>query len=622
LSIFNELKRRNVFKVGIAYVVVAWLVAQVLQLVFESFGTPDWAIKTVLVLLATGLPFALFFAWAFEMTPEGLKREHEVDRSQSTVAQTGNKLNHLISALMALALAYFAYDKFMLSGDREAALIEATTQTVTEQAASVDIPTETDKSIAVLPFVNMSSDPEQEYFSDGISEELLNGLAKIESLQVAARTSSFSFKGQNLPVGEIAKVLGVGHILEGSVRKSGTQIRVTAQLIRASDGFHMWSETYDRELVNIFAIQDDISKAIVDALKISLKTGNGNLVETQTTNMEAYEALLQGRFEFQKRSINGGAVLDAIEFFWIATALDPNYAIAFAELGRALALSINYGVANNFERQVRLARLATDRALAIEPENFEAILSSAVIKFQFEAEFESAEKDFLHAIELSPNSPAAHNFYGDYLATVFDLNGAVETERRAALLNPQSRIDAGEYAEALMAAGREEEGLSAYETALARHPGDGFIMRSLAVSYSASGKTDEAHAIYNDFNPIQANTQENKQAYLHFLAAQGDEAALQQLLNSADNNGAAREFDYRDIANIYFELGRYDESAVWLDKLYKLGINYYQLQFSPITDPRNAVDHAGLNEILSRPGLAELMTIRRKNLELIEQTKR
>jgi TolB-like protein len=270
LSIFNELKRRNVFKVGIAYVIIAWLVAQLLQLVFESFGTPVWAIKTVLVLLATGLPFALFFAWAFELTPDGIKREHEVDRSQSISVQSGNKLNLMIIIVLVLALSYVAYDKFVLSAEREAAHIESATQTVTEQAVNTDASTESHKSIAVLPFVNMSSDPEQEYFSDGISEELLNVLAKIDSLKVAARTSSFSFKGQNRPVGEIAEVLGVDHILEGSVRKSGSQIRVTAQLIRVNDGFHMWSETYDRELVNIFAIQDEITEAIVSELRIEL----------------------------------------------------------------------------------------------------------------------------------------------------------------------------------------------------------------------------------------------------------------------------------------------------------------------------------------------------------------
>jgi len=221
LSLFNELKRRNVFRVVIAYVVIAWLVAQVLQLVFESFGTPDWAMKTLLVLLATGLPFVVFFSWAFEMTPEGLKREHEVDRSQSITHKTSRKLDFVIIGVMAVALAYFAYDKLVLSAERDAALVEATTLAVSAQAATEEVSTEFDKSIAVLPFVNMSSDPEQEYFSDGLSEELLNLLAKIPELRVAARTSSFSFKGQNLEIAEIAARLNVTHVLEGSVRTSG-----------------------------------------------------------------------------------------------------------------------------------------------------------------------------------------------------------------------------------------------------------------------------------------------------------------------------------------------------------------------------------------------------------------
>ena len=270
MSFFQELQRRNVFKVTIAYIVVAWLVAQVLQLIFESFGTPDWVMKTVLVLMAAGMAFAVFFAWAFEMTPEGLKREHEIDRSESIAPQTGKKLNNLIIAVMALALGYFAYDKFMLSTDRDAALVEATTQAVTEQVDSEAVDSVSDNSIAVLPFVNMSSDVEQEYFSDGLSEELLNLLAKIPELNVASRSSAFQFKGEKFDLKEVAKKLDVDHVLEGSVRKAGNQVRITAQLIKADDGYHMWSETYDRSLDNIFAIQDEISAAVVAALKIEL----------------------------------------------------------------------------------------------------------------------------------------------------------------------------------------------------------------------------------------------------------------------------------------------------------------------------------------------------------------
>ena len=213
MSLINELKRRNVFKVAIAYVVVAWLVTQVLQLVFESFGTPEWVMKTVLVLMAMGLVFALFFAWAFELTPEGLKREHEVDRSKSITRQTGKKLNNTIILVMALAIAYFAYDKFVLSGKREAALAEAATQAVTGPAAG-DMLSESDKSVAVLPFVDMSPGQDQAYFTDGLTENLLNALAQLSELKVAGRTSSFAFKGRNEDLRSIGEQLGVANLLE------------------------------------------------------------------------------------------------------------------------------------------------------------------------------------------------------------------------------------------------------------------------------------------------------------------------------------------------------------------------------------------------------------------------
>ena len=237
MSFFAELKRRNVFRVGVAYVVVAWLIVQVLQVLLESFGTPDWVMKTVIVLMVTGLPFALIFAWAFEMTPEGLKREHEVDRSQSITSETGRKLNNAIIGILVVALGYFVYDKIVLEAAREAELVETTKQEVTEQLGAMP-PTadKADKSIAVLPFVNMSGDQENEYFSDGLTEELLNSLARIKELKVTGRTSSFAFKGRNTDLREIGQTLGVAHILEGSVRKAQNRLRITAQLIKAEDG--------------------------------------------------------------------------------------------------------------------------------------------------------------------------------------------------------------------------------------------------------------------------------------------------------------------------------------------------------------------------------------------------
>jgi TolB-like protein len=251
MSLFAELKRRNVFKVGAAYAVLTWLLAQVTDVFLENFGAPDWVIKTILLLLVIGFPLALFFAWAFEMTPEGIKKEKDVDRSQSITAQTGRKLDFTIIAILLLALGYFALDKFVLDPARDAAQV----QTAKDAEAG---PAE--KSIAVLPFVNMSDDASNEYFSDGISEEILNALAKVKQLKVSGRTSSFAFKGQNQDLRQIGDALGVEHILEGSVRKAGTKIRITAQLIQVDDGFHLWSETYDRELTDVFAIQDEIGR--------------------------------------------------------------------------------------------------------------------------------------------------------------------------------------------------------------------------------------------------------------------------------------------------------------------------------------------------------------------------
>jgi len=246
MSLFAELKRRNVFKVGAAYVVMAWLLAQVVDVFLDNFGAPEWVIKTVLLLLVAGFPLALFFAWAFELTPEGIKKEKDVDRSQSITRETGRKLDFLIIGILVIALAYFALDKFVLTTGDTAPGSAAVTETA---------PTD-EKSIAVLPFVNMSDDAGNEYFSDGISEEILNALAKVPELQVAGRTSSFAFKGENQDLRKIGEALGVNNILEGSVRKAGDKVRITAQLIRVDNGFHLWSESYDRKLTDVFAIQN------------------------------------------------------------------------------------------------------------------------------------------------------------------------------------------------------------------------------------------------------------------------------------------------------------------------------------------------------------------------------
>ncbi len=293
MSFFRELKRRNVFRVAVAYAVVGWLLVEVASVLFPTFEAPAWVMKVFATVIILGFPLAMFFAWAYEITPEGLKKEKDIDRSQSITTRTGRKIDYMIIGLLSVAVVFFA-STHQWSGEGE-----STDKTETGETAAV-----AEQSIAVLPFVNMSDDPANEYFSDGIAEELLNVLVRVEGLRVASRTSSFSFKGKGISIPNIARELNVNHVLEGSVRKAGNTVRITAQLIDVRTDSHLWSATYDRELEDIFAIQDEIAGHIVQALKIALGAGEQESmahVQKPTENLEAYELYLRGRYFWQRR---------------------------------------------------------------------------------------------------------------------------------------------------------------------------------------------------------------------------------------------------------------------------------------------------------------------------------
>lgn len=391
MSFIDELKRRNVFRTALAYTIVAWLIAQVTELAFDSFGTPDWAIKTVLFLLIIGFPLALLFAWAFEFTPDGLKREKDVNRSESITPQTGRKLDYSIIAALVLALGYFAADKFLLDP----------TWNVEE------LQTTANRSIAVLPFVNMSSDPEQEYFSDGIAEELLNLLSKIPGLQVSARSSSFQFKGENLDVIKIGQQLNTSLLLEGSVRKSGTNVRITAQLIDAGTGFQLWSDSYDREIEDVFAVQDEISAAIVDAMQehLGLQVESAPRVRA-AENPAAHEAYLRGLYLVAQDTRTGrqGAVLE----FERALSHDPDYAIAHA--GLAMVIIGPFATAEIRAR----AALHIKRAMALDPELAEAYVARGLLLY-IQINYEDALTSFRRAVQINPNYVIAYTWMGHLL---------------------------------------------------------------------------------------------------------------------------------------------------------------------------------------------------------------
>lgn len=406
MSLFSELRRRNVFRVALLYLVASWMILQVADVGVSLLGLPDWTGRFVFLLLVIGFPLVVFFSWAYEITPEGVRREKDVEPDASMTAVTARKLNVAVVVLLLLALGGMVADR----------LIPKDTVSVTSAAADASDPAfRSEQSIAVLPFVNMSADAENEYFSDGLSEELLNLLARIPELQVVARTSAFSFKGSNASIPEIASKLNVAHVLEGSVRKSGENIRITAQLIKASNGYHLWSKSWDRKLTDVFAIQDEIAAAVVAALKVTLL---GEAPHARVTDTRAYELYLQSKALANlstKESLEAAALLlnDAL-------AIDPDYAKAWIELGTVQTNQAGQGFVPRkigFER----ARISTERALQIEPDNAHALSGLGWIATVHEWDFSKAAQLLRKARKLEPGNVSVLNTAA-MLAGTFDQN--------------------------------------------------------------------------------------------------------------------------------------------------------------------------------------------------------
>ena len=471
MNLFVELKRRNVFRVGIAYLVVSWFLLQIMDIVIPILILPDWVARFIFLLLAVGFIPVLIAAWAFEMTPDGIKKEKDIDRSQSIVTQTGRKLDRAIIVVLVLALGYFAYDKFLSPTSDSSPESTPLSNASAEQRPSpvtTAVLNPDEKSVAVLPFINMSDDAENEYFSDGISEELLNVLVRVKGLRVPSRTSSFTFKGSTKKLAEIGEELKVDHILEGSVRKSGDRIRVTAQLIEVKTDRHLWSETYTRQLDDIFAVQDEIAQAIVSALKVTL-TGNDqtSIQSRSTANVEAYNKYLLGRHLWNQRSPD--SLLAATKPLSEAVAMDANYGQAWAALADAYVLIPEYG-AGSIDQYIPLAHEATDKALTINPESARALTTSAYIKFMYDYDFAGAHADFEKAINNDPNYATAHQWYGELLAVEGHLDAALDQLELARIADPLAFIMPHDMGWFLMFSDRKEEAYTYFEEALRLKP--------------------------------------------------------------------------------------------------------------------------------------------------------
>jgi TolB-like protein len=421
MAFLAELKRRNVFRVGTAYAVLGWVVIQVTDTVGPVLHLPDWTLALVTWIGIIGFPFALFFAWAFELTPEGLKREQDVDRSSSVTSVTGRKLDFVIIGLLAVAVVFLVVDNYVLTG-----------KTADDASGAAKGRTSYD-SIAVLPFVNMSNDPEQAYLSDGLAEELLNLLARINGLKVAARTSSFAFRGEEQDIRKIGDTLKVSTVLEGSVRKSGDRIRITAQLIDVANGYHLWSETFDRKLTDIFQIQDEISAAIVAALRVHLDAEAATV--SRVADIAAYDLYLQGRH--LRREPGAGNTRKALDLFRQATDADPEFAAAWAAQAAAVIVlrETQYRGEIPAAEAFALAQSDIDRALALDPLLAEAYVSQSMLywdRYRFDEALASVDK----AIAINPNLADAHRQRAVVLKTLGQIRDARHALDTAAGLDP------------------------------------------------------------------------------------------------------------------------------------------------------------------------------------------
>jgi len=482
LPVFEQLKQRNVFRVAILYLVVCWLILDPVHVIFHMLDVPVWANRLVVMLMAVGFPAVVIFAWVYEITPEGLKPTVEVPHHKSIRKLTGRRLDRAIIAVLAVALTYFVLDKFWISKHvaapqpvaSAAPVVPAPATTATATATAFAPPPH---SIAVLPFINLSGDPAQEYFSDGLTEELLNSLAEIDGLQVAARTSSFSFR-EHPDVVSVAHRLNVATVLEGSVRRSTNTIRVTAQLVNAVTGFHIWSKTYDRDLGDVLKLQTEIATAVASALEVTLLRDVSAKIELGgTRNPAAFDAYLRGAKAYSTLHDANDQQSAAVVYPVAAAAyteairLDPNYALAF--VGRSMTLSQYAGdwltgqaLLANYDKALTDAR----RAIALAPELGEAHLALARALWWGFFDFTHAGDEYARAQSLAPGNAQVLQDYGAFAATIGRTEAGLAAIRHAARLDPLSTDSLYRLGEAQWISRRYDEAAAAFEEVITLDP--------------------------------------------------------------------------------------------------------------------------------------------------------
>jgi adenylate cyclase len=577
---FAELKRRNVYKVAIAYGVVAWLLMQVASQIFPFFEIPNWGVRLVVLLLVIGFPVALILAWAFELTPEGIKLTESADESPKKSAP-GQAWIFLVVVASAISISLFFLGRYASSRQGRAAELPA-------------------KSIAVLPFVNMSADKNDEYLSDGISEELITALSKITGLQVKARTSSFAFKGKNEDIQKIGELLHVSHLLEGSVAKAGNRLRISAQLIQASDGNHLWSDTYDREMQDIFAVRSEVAQQVVQALQVKLGVeATRALAHKPTENLKAFQYCMQGLVYGQRSTPEALSI--AIQYMEKALKEDPNYALAYAGLaGTYVPLGI-YGYIAPVEARRKTEEIAR-KALALDENLAEAHASLGYAYIAFTpSNFSLGDRELRRAVELSPSFALAHFYLGLSLVRQGRLDESLAEYLKAHELDPLSPIVARaqsfpyylkrDYARALELLRQANELGPAFTTTI-----------EIGI-YIQNSLIDEALVELEKAKRERKNdsilTYDTGMVY----AAQGKRAEALQVIKELEEMSGANLSQAHWIAKIYAALNEKELAFSWLDRGLATGAIGPFYKDEPVWDPIRSDPR--FTDLLQRMGIPQ-----------------
>jgi TolB-like protein/tetratricopeptide (TPR) repeat protein len=567
-SFFAELKRRNVYKVAVAYMVAGWALSQGIAQVFPVFDVPNWIIRSIVVLVIIGLPIALVLAWMFEITPEGIKRTNAAD----AVGQhsRGDTWIYIVVVAAAFSIGLFFLGRYS-AGNKESG-----------RPGGPSLP---EKSIAVLPFDNLSRDPDNAYFTEGVQDEILTRLAKVADLKVISRTSTQHFKSAPEDLPRIAKQLGVAHVLEGSVQRANDQIRVNVQLINALTDAHLWAETFDRKLTDIFAVESEIAKTIADTLQAKLSGSEKHAIAARPTeNTGAHQLYLKGRFFWNKRT--GNDLKKSIDYFQQAITADPNYALAYAGVADAYVFLPGYTAGTPKDCYPK-AMAAAKKALELDDTLSEAHTALGLAIWYYDFDFSQANREFQRAIELNPNYATAHQQYGNNtLSALGRFDEAIAEGKRAVELDPLSLVINSDLGVDYFFARRYDEAIAQLHKTLEMDPGYYFAHVMLGQALEMKSAPDAAIAEYQ-----KARALNDDPSVLGLLARayglSGNKTETEKILNQLRELSTQRYVAAYSFALVYLGLGDKEEALRWLEQSYqdRAGSDVGWIRVDPLVDP-------------------------------------